>query len=266
MIGNSLLSIKDFSKLTGIKQSTLRYYDDLGLFSPAKRGENNYRYYQPFQIITINSINLLHELNLSIRTISELSKNRTPESVLEVLSAKEQELDQLLFNIERSYNVIRTYRQLIHQGLAANESAIEVRFLDELPIIIGDENNFNGSAFFYDAFLKFCSTAKQYRIDLRFPVGGLFRDFDSFMENPGEPTNFFSVDPEGINKRPAGKFLVGYTRGYYGQTNTLSDRIKKYVTKNKLTPAGPVYNIFLIDELCEKNQDSYLMQFTMRVE
>jgi DNA-binding transcriptional MerR regulator len=86
---NDLLSIKDFSQLTGIKQSTLRYYDDLGLFSPAKRGENGYRYYSPQQIITINSINLLNELDMSIREISEIQKNRSPELLFHVLSEKE---------------------------------------------------------------------------------------------------------------------------------------------------------------------------------
>ncbi|MDR1796979.1 MAG: MerR family transcriptional regulator [Clostridiales Family XIII bacterium] len=261
-----MLSIKDFSKLTGIKQSTLRYYDDLGLFSPAKRGDNSYRYYSPHQIITINSINLLHELDMPIRSISEIQRNRTPERVLEVLSEKESELEAELSKIERSYNVIKTLRRLIGIGLTVDDNAIEIRHMDELPIVIGPRNDFRDSLYFYDAFLRFCAESKQYRIDLRFPVGGLFEDFDTFKEHPGEPCNFFSVDPSGIDKKQPGKYLVAYTRGYYGNTGDMTERVKRYLDENKLTPAGPVYNIFLLDELSIKEQDQYLMQFSMRVE
>ena len=39
------MTIKEFSNITGIKSQTLRYYDQIGLFSPEHRGENGYRYY-----------------------------------------------------------------------------------------------------------------------------------------------------------------------------------------------------------------------------
>jgi len=35
-----LLPIRDFSELTGIKESTLRYWDRIGLFQPAMRHED----------------------------------------------------------------------------------------------------------------------------------------------------------------------------------------------------------------------------------
>ena len=265
ILKNDLLSIKNFSKLTGIKQSTLRYYDDLGLFSPAVRGENGYRYYSPQQIITINSINLLHELNMPIRQITHIQSRRSPELMFEVLNEKEAALEAEFINIERSYNVVKTLKRMIQTGLAAEDGAIETRFLDEMPIVVGPPNDFGGSLYFYDAFLKFCSEAKQYRIDLRLPVGGMFEDFDTFVGSPGKPTNFFSVDPKGMDKRSAAIYLVAYQRGYYGETGSLVERIKKYMDENGLTATGPVYNIFLHDELSVDDPDNYLMQATVEV-
>ncbi|MDR3305196.1 MAG: MerR family transcriptional regulator [Clostridiales Family XIII bacterium] len=261
-----MLSIKDFAKLTGIKQSTLRYYDELGLFSPAKRGENSYRYYSPQQIITINSINLLHDLDMPIRIISEIQRNRTPERVLDILSDKERELEADLARVEKSYNVIRTLRQMIHVGLTADEDTIEIRYMEELPIIIGPSNDFGTSPYFYDGFLKFCSEAAQYGIDLRFPVGGVFTDFEAFCRRSGEPRNFFSVDPTGTNKKEAGKYIVAYSRGYYGRTGTLPERLTKYIQDNELTPSGQVYHIFLLDELSVKDHDQYLLQCAVRID
>ena len=262
---NDLLSIKDFSNLTGIKQSTLRYYDDLGLFSPALRGENGYRYYSPQQIITINSINLLHELDMPIRQISDIQKDRTPDLMFKVLSYKEDTLGTELLNLERSYNVVRTLKRMIQIGLSADENAVETRFYDDLSIVIGPQNDWGDSDSFYNPFLSFCNEAKQYRIDLRLPVGGMFDNFDTFCGNPGRPTRFFSVDPKGLDKRTAGRYLSAYQRGYYGETSGLVSRMGMYILEHDLTPVGPVYNIFLHDELSVNDPNNYLMHATVEV-
>ena len=262
---SELLSIKDFSNLTGIKQSTLRYYDDLGLFSPALRGDNGYRYYSPQQIITINSINLLNSLNMPIRQISGIQKNRTPEQMFKVFSDKEEALEAELINLERSYNVVRTLKRMIQVGITSDETAVRVQFMDELPIVIGSENDFSDADSFYNCFLNFCSEAKQYRIDLRLPVGGLFNDFDVFCESSGKPTRFFSVDPKGLDKRSAGKYLSAFQRGYYGETGDIVERMKRYLLEHELIPIGPVYNIFVFDELSIDDPHNYLMHATVEV-
>jgi len=262
---NDLLSIKDFSRLTGIKQSTLRYYDELGLFSPAARGENGYRYYSPQQMITINSIHLLHDLNMPIRQITDIQNNRSPELMLKVLSDKEDALEAELNNLERSYNVVRTLKRMIQIGLSSDEGVVETRFFEDLPIAVGPPNDFGSSQYYYDAFLRFCAEAKQYRIDLRLPVGSMFEDFNSFFSNPTAPTNFFSVDPKGFDKRPAGKYLSAFQRGYYGETGDIVDRMRAHLIDNGLIPIGPVYNIYLHDELSVDDPHNYLLQVTVEV-
>ena len=39
------LTVGQLAKLLGIKNRTLHYYDEIGLFSPNVKGENGYRYY-----------------------------------------------------------------------------------------------------------------------------------------------------------------------------------------------------------------------------
>jgi len=262
---DDLLSIKDFSRLTGIKQSTLRYYDDLGLFTPAKRGENGYRFYSPQQIVTINSIHLLHELDMPIREISEIQNRRTPELMFDVFSKKEDSLEAELLKLRRTYNVVHTLRRMIQLGLTADEAVIDTMYLDQLPIVIGPKNDFKNSDHWYDAFLEFCTAAKQYRIDLRLPVGGYFNGFDSFSKHPTEPDNFFSVDPTGYYERPFGKFVVAYVRGFYGEIGNLLERLDKYISENKIKNLGCVYHIFLHDELSIDDPDKYLSIVTIQV-
>ena len=243
----------------------MRYYDDLGLFTPAKRGENGYRYYSPQQITTINSINLLHELNMTIREISEIQQNRSPELMLDVFSKKEDTLKAEILALERSYNVVSTLKRMIQTGLSLDESIIEVLYFEDLSIVIGPPTEWGDTPFFYDSFLAFCEAAKQYRIDLRLPVGGLFESFEAMAEHPGRPANFFSVDPKGLDKRPAGRYVSAFHRGYYGDDRDLADRMDDYMKKNGLVPTGPVYNIYLHDELSIDNPDNYLLHSTVAV-
>jgi DNA-binding transcriptional MerR regulator len=266
MVGNKMLSIRDFSELTGIKQSTLRYFDDIGLFAPAERGDNGYRYYSPFQIITINMIRVLTDLDISIKEISTLTRCRTPESMLSYFLKKENDIECQLHKLQDAYSVIKVFRNLIFSGINADEDVIDVIPLEEIPIVIGQKNDFADSNYFYDAFLEFCDQAPTLRINLDYPVGGLFTDMDAFLAAPSQPTNFFSVDPSGREKRQMGNYLVGYARGYYGETGDLKERIQAYIKEHDLSLKGPVYNLFIIDELSELNQHNYLLQFAVQVD
>jgi effector-binding domain-containing protein len=88
---------------------------------------------------------------------------------------------------------------------------------------------------------------------------------DEFLHQPSKPTRFFSIDPKGRQKKPAGLYLVGYTRGYYGQTGDLPQRMADYAMTNGLAFSGPVYNIYLSAEISEDDPDNYLLQVSASV-
>ena len=260
-----LLSISDFALLTGIKESSLRYYDKLGLFSPAVRGDNGYRYYIPQQIITIKTLSLLHQLDMPIKEISELENNRTPGRMMDILTKKEEELEVQLKTLQQSFNVIQTRRRLIQSGMEHDVETLQVEYLDEFCYTLGPVTEFRNAEDFYQPFLDFCESAHESRVDLRLPVGGLFPSMDFYLERPSMPERFFSIDPEGVVKRPAGKYLVGYVRGFYGVTNGLEKKMHDWIKENGAKTIGPVFNIFLLDEISMINPDHYMLQASVRI-
>jgi DNA-binding transcriptional MerR regulator len=262
---NDYLSIKEFSKLTGVKPSTLRYYDELGIFSPVHRADNGYRYYSARQVITINSIKLLQEIDVPTRVITKLINNRSEESIIEVLGIKQQELGAELERLQAIKNVIDQRYKMISIGYAADASKIEVREVEEFHYRLGPKNDFGTSTYFLNPFMRFCAEAPEYGIDLRFPVAGIFDDMDTWVLNPTQPSHWFSVDPTGDLARPAGDYVVGYSRGYYGEVGDLPERVSAYIRKKKLNVTGPVYNIFLLDELSVKDTNQYLLQISILV-
>lgn len=66
-----LLTTAEFAKLHDVNKRTLHYYDSIGLFSPAKKGENQYRYYETSQSMEFEYIRMLKELNMSMEEIKK---------------------------------------------------------------------------------------------------------------------------------------------------------------------------------------------------
>ena len=69
-----MLKIGEFSRLSQIAVSTLRYYDDIGLLRPVEvDGFTGYRYYSAEQLPKLNRITVLKDLGLSLTEIVQLS-------------------------------------------------------------------------------------------------------------------------------------------------------------------------------------------------
>jgi len=260
-----LLSIKEFSEFTGVKQSTLRYYDEIELLPPMSRGENNYRYYIPSQIITLNFISVLIELGIPLSTVKEMCSHRTPETVIELLSRQEEILDMKLNELQTAYSIIHTFRRNIQIGLSARPDEIALQDLEEARIVLGPENDFHEKPTFYEPFINFCNRSNDYRINLRYPIGAYHYDIGRFLREPGKPNKFFSQDPAGNHTREAGRFLVTYNYGYYGEFDGIPDRIAAFTNENNLTCEGPVYVVYLLDEISKTEPDEYMSRITVRV-
>ena len=284
------LTIKEFSKLSGIEQTTLRYWDDIGLFSPTKRDpENNYRYYTAEQIVAVNFIKVLSEINIPLKTISGLEQERTPEAILELIDRQEKGLDMEMRRLRECYSIMHARRELINYGVRLNQgfrvvdseridtdknskegewvdtTAISILYREEKVLILGPRNNWETNEPFYECFMKFCNMALDLRINLSFPIGGYHEDLESFVKSPGQPDRFFSLDPTGNRKREAGKYVTGFSRGYYGDLDDVSKRLGAYIKDHSLKVQGPVYTIYLLDEICTAEPGQYLAQIGVAV-
>jgi len=265
-MGNeAMLSIKEFADFTGLNESTLRYYDQIGLLSPELRGENRYRYYSPLQTIMVEFIKVMIEVGVPLSTIKEMSANRTPEAVLALLMQQEHKLDVQLHDLQTAYTIIHTYRNTIQAGIGVRELGIAARDLDATSLTLGPINNFNGCANFYKPFMQFCTTAHEHKINLNYPIGGYYKDAQAFFDAPSQPTRFFSLDPRGYTKRKAGQYLVAHNKGYYGEFGELPQKLRDYAQTHTLAFNGPLYIIYLLDEISMADHTQFLSQLVVGV-
>jgi DNA-binding transcriptional MerR regulator len=267
-LGEDYLTIKDFAELVGINVSALRHYDKMGVFLPAKHGiefENQYRYYSPLQITTVKMIRVLAEIGVPLKTIKELTKNRTPEMLLKLLSKNKDILADELRFLTDVYSVICTFHELLIEGISVTETDVYVSERPEKRIILGGINDFGCEPGFLEAFTRFCMAHHIPKLNMSYPIGGYFENMAAFQKEPAQPTRFFSLDPKGQQKKEAGLYLIGYTRGYYGQTNDLPEKLTAVAKKNGLIFSGPIYNLYLFDEVSTIDPEQYLLQVSASV-
>ena len=261
---HDLLSIKKFSETTGITQAALRHYDKVNLFQPVKREDNGYRYYSVRQAVTVNFINVLNSAGIPLKRIAEAKKNKSPERMLELLRKQEFELNQELYRLQQAYAIIHTYYEMIQEGLLANEHEISICRMDAAPIELGPVNNFN-SGYFYESFFEFLKQMTDSKVDPAYPAGGFYESIEAFANAPGQPTRYFSHVPAGSDTKDAGLYLVAYTRGYYGSLGDAAQRIQAYALEHGYTFTGPVYEMYLHDEITVDDYDKYLIQVSAPV-
>jgi DNA-binding transcriptional MerR regulator len=256
-----LYSIQEFSKLSGVDSSTLRFWDEIGIFSPIKRNpDNNYRNYSLTQILALNFVTTLSELGIPLKTIGELRKERDSEELLRVLEKRERELDMELRTLRMRSSIIHARQKLIRQGLKADEKKISITRMEDLELILWPANEYQEGDTFIEPLAAFINQAGEHFINLSFPVGGYWDSFESFNKEPARPDRFFSVDPVGTYRLKKGEYLIGYTRGYYAEMGDLPERLTSYAKKNDVTVSGPVYTMYLFEETCSQDHSQYLAQ------
>lgn len=101
-------TINKLAKLAGVSTRTLRYYDQLGLLSPAQVSSNGYRIYGQKEIDRLQQILFYRELGLPLEEIKSIllsenfNKLEALESHLSALHARREQLDLLIANVEKS--------------------------------------------------------------------------------------------------------------------------------------------------------------------
>jgi len=259
------LTVKEFSKLSGIEVSTLRYWDDAGIFTPAKCDPDSGNRYLPQQIIAVNLIAVLSGLNLPKKDIAAIENERTPESIIDLMDRQADELESQIRSLRERYEILHTRRNLIKIGLDAEPSLIAVCDLPERAFVLGPTVEPKEDAGLYGPFMDFCMRAQGIRVNLNFPIGARHDSMESFLRTPGKPQNFMSLDASGSGKRPAGKYLVAYHRGFYGEFGDTALRMQAFADENGWQCTGPVYTLYLHDEICLRDTSQYLSELSVAV-
>ncbi|MFT8390923.1 MAG: MerR family transcriptional regulator [Sporolactobacillus sp.] len=101
-------SINELAQLAGVSTRALRYYDQIGLLSPARMPENAYRAYGASEVNRLQQILFYRALGVSLAEVKRLLSAEAHDNLtalqghLEALKAKRAQTDVLITNVEKT--------------------------------------------------------------------------------------------------------------------------------------------------------------------
>ena len=103
-----MFRIGEFSKLSQVSVRMLRHYDKIDLLVPERIDEfTGYRYYSAMQLITINRIQELKRMGLSLNTIKEILKNyKDDDSLKKYLKLRRYEIEESIKEMQNQICMI----------------------------------------------------------------------------------------------------------------------------------------------------------------
>ena len=103
-----MMTIKQMSTVSGVSARTLRYYEEIGLFSPTEKSETGYRLYDDEALEVLRQILYFREMGIPLKTIKEilsnhaLDKNHILKMQKRMLEAERKRLDRLIASIDEA--------------------------------------------------------------------------------------------------------------------------------------------------------------------
>ena len=245
---------------------SIRDYSDQGLLGPVPRAQgSNYRFFDPRLIPQVYLLKALRELGFSAQQLAEYGQNRTPELAGELLGRCSERLSREIAQQQASLDMLHSYLSLIREGVSSAPGEIELLALPGRPLRCSSLEDDGGRANSVQRLRRAFGEIRQ-QGNAGCPLGFAYRDFYDYMEYPDRPAQLVSFDPRGPAARPAGEYLVGTERCYYGETGRLPRRMFEYALHNGLDLAGPAYTVYLLDAASVTGAEQYLLQVTVGVE
>ncbi|RLE04500.1 MAG: hypothetical protein DRJ13_03520 [Bacteroidetes bacterium] len=105
-----MYTIKELANLAGVTTRTLRYYDQMGILTPAELGSNNYRYYDHDNLLRLQQILLYRELDVPLKEIQFMLSRPdfqllpTLKNYQEALHKKNERYQELLRTTQKTIN------------------------------------------------------------------------------------------------------------------------------------------------------------------
>lgn len=126
-------SIGEVSKICHISKKALRFYDEIGLISPSKVDENQYRYYTHGQLLLVPVIKYYKQMGFKLEEIRAFLSGSSYERLTRQFMEKIAELHRQENEIHRRTTCIKDWYNLILEAesvIASNACEVAVKYME----------------------------------------------------------------------------------------------------------------------------------------
>ena len=266
---NKLLTIGQFAAMHGINKKTLMWYDEIGLFKPAVvNPENGYRCYNYHQSPVLETILLLRELEVPVHEIQNFMKNRSAQSLKNLLDDKIADLDSQLMHLQAIRTTLCTQRR--HMITLMTMDLSEIRIIEQKERFLVTVDVPPDTSFEEEVELITAETEKYHlgrlhdasygsMISISSLQNGNFDDYSKlFIELP------FLTYQSAMHTTPGGKYLRAFHKGSWDKIPERYEEIFAYAQTHNLVLHGYSYEMG-INETVIDNIEDYIVQIEIPV-
>ncbi|WP_442603212.1 MerR family transcriptional regulator [Paenibacillus sp. KN14-4R] len=277
MLINQRFTIGEMAKMHRVAESTLRYYDEMDIFTPKMVDpKTQYRYYTIDQFSTIDHIKFLRHLNLPLKVIKRYMDERTPSYALDLLMQqknlmiqKQKEIEYLLLKMNSGIEVIQDAMQTPQQTVMFK--SLPRRMIASVAIVPNAT----------DEMFEYCihNLQKMVLQDAKWSeimlytgaIGvtvakealshGQFQSFNRVFlhmnDIPYDAANFDSI--------AEGMFASMYHHGPYERTGQTYEQLLSAIKQNGYEILGDAIELCIVDFSMTKNTEEYITEIQIPV-
>ena len=260
----------EFAKLVGVTKHTLFHYDEIGIFSPEIKGENDYRYYSVFQLDVFDVIATLRELDMPLKEIKAYLDRKSPKELISLLEKEEEIIDKKIDKLLKMKKIISQKIKLTKDVFNIDIEKISIERSEEELLVITENmpiSNEKNIAISISNHVKFC---KENNIQSAYSIGDMI-DIENIKNQQYDKYSYFYTKVSEDNgkvqlyKKKAGLYLTAYHQGGWATIDGAYKRIMKFAEENKLNLEGYFYEDVLLDELSVSGYEKYLIKISIAV-
>ncbi|WIG23468.1 MerR family transcriptional regulator [Bacillus anthracis] len=273
MLLNKRFTIGEMAKMHNIAESTLRYYDEKGIFHPSiVDPQTNYRYYTIDQFSLLDTIKFLRQLNIPLKEIKKYIDERNPAYALNLLE-KQQEM-MLKKQREIEYALAKMEHR-IHLIKEATKAKAEQMVMKEIPrrkitaIAVAPNTTDDMFEYYIHSLQK---NMRQMDDSLFSGDIGVTVAKKGLMQNEFQAYSsvFILLDymPFQVHRSDEikeGMFACVYHHGPYEETDETYKKLMKYIDQEGYEIAGDAIEIALIDWSVTENPDEQVTEIQIPV-
>ena len=253
-----MLSIGEFSKICGVSQKTLRYYDEIGLIKPSEiNPKSNYRYYSIDQLEKMLFISKLKSYNFSldeIKGIINLEKYQQDEYLIKLLKQKRNKMEENLKKIEYNINQIEKDISNLKNGVSImpnlNDSDIHLvetpsQNIVSIRKILTEDDYKNG---YMPYFSKLYEKIAKENLTLIGEPMAIYHspDYDP-LHNDTEFALAVKEYATGTHDFPGSLCAKSTLNGNYSGLTEVYAKLMKWIEENSYKIIAPPYEVYLSD-------------------
>lgn len=266
------LSTGELAKMLGVTKQTVIYYDNIGLISPAKKDDKDYRYYTLEQADELDSIITFRELGVSINVLREYLSERNVKRCIEMLRKQEQNVIQEIKKLDRIQKKIEARASLLEQVAKVNDlERVEFSEQKQEYYMVKNCTQYDEKSHM-QSFIALCNHSKKLHIEFENPVCNIIKKEDLLSGNFSRVSAFGIKIPDNYREcsiewqeKPQGIYASTYHQGHYEMMHLAYERLLNSIGLEGYVVCGNAYEIDLFSTLTSLDKDEYMKLISIHV-